>query len=387
MSSDRSVDGGHDDIIYPSAVPFVLVHLACIAAIWSGVTWQAIAICVALYWVRIFAIGAGYHRYFSHRAYSTGRVFAFVLAFLAQTSAQKSVLWWAAKHRHHHLHSDTKQDVHSPRHRGFVYSHVGWIFARQHDAVDLVKVADFARWPELMWLQKYELGPAIALGALCFLVAGWSGLVVGFFWSTVLVYHATFCINSLAHVRGRVRYVTGDDSRNNWLLALFTMGEGWHNNHHACQSSVRQGFRWWEIDPTYAILKALSWLGMVWDLKTPPERLLRNEQGLGARVVNRAAEQLAANFNAERIALAIGSALHGPELVALRQALVRARDRTIDVLTTVQLPHMPNREELLAQAAAMFAKTKSLEQIVDRAYELLLASVGTHLVAAIEHRA
>jgi stearoyl-CoA desaturase (Delta-9 desaturase) len=387
MSSDRSVDGGDDDIIYPSAVPFVLVHLACIAAIWSGVTWQAIAICVALYWVRIFAIGAGYHRYFSHRAYSTGRVFAFVLAFLAQTSAQKSVLWWAAKHRHHHLHSDTKQDVHSPRHRGFVYSHVGWIFARQHDAVDLVKVADFVRCPELMWLQKYELGPAIALGALCFLVAGWSGLVVGFFWSTVLVYHATFCINSLAHVRGRVRYVTGDDSRNNWLLALFTMGEGWHNNHHACQSSVRQGFRWWEIDPTYAILKALSWLGMVWDLKTPPERLLRNEQGLGARVVNRAAEQLAANFNAERIALAIGSALHGPELAALRQALVRARDRTIDVLTTVQLPHMPNREELLAEAAAMFAKTKSLEQIVDRAYELLLASVGTHLVAAIEHRA
>lgn len=387
MSSDRSVDGGHDDIIYPSAVPFVLVHLACIAAIWSGVTWQAVAICVALYWVRIFAIGAGYHRYFSHRAYSTGRVFAFVLAFLAQTSAQKSVLWWAAKHRHHHLHSDTKQDVHSPRHRGFVYSHVGWIFARQHDPVDLVKVADFARWPELMWLQKYELGPAIALGALCFLVAGWSGLVVGFFWSTVLVYHVTFCINSLAHVRGRVRYVTGDDSRNNWLLALFTMGEGWHNNHHACQSSVRQGFRWWEIDPTYAILKALSWLGMVWDLKTPPERLLRNEQGLGARVVNRAAEQLAANFNAERIALAISSALHGPELAALRQALVRARDRTIDVLTTVQLPHMPNREELLAEAAAMFAKTKSLEQIVDRAYELLLASVGTHLVAAIEHRA
>jgi hypothetical protein len=140
----------HDDIIYPSALPFVLVHTACFGAIWSGITWQAVAICATLYWLRIFAIGAGYHRYFSHRSYSTGRVFQFVLALLAQTSAQKSVLWWAAKHRHHHLHSDTGQDVHSPRHKGFLYSHVGWIFARQHDSVDLVKVADLARYPELI---------------------------------------------------------------------------------------------------------------------------------------------------------------------------------------------------------------------------------------------
>jgi stearoyl-CoA desaturase (delta-9 desaturase) len=376
----------HDDILYPSAVPFVLVHLACVAAIWSGVTWQAIAIGVTLYWLRIFAIGAGYHRYFSHRAYSTGRVFQFILAFLSQSTAQKSVLWWAAKHRHHHLHSDTALDVHSPRHKGFVYSHMGWIFARKHDGFDMVKVADLARYPELMWLHKYELLPAIALAILCFLVAGWSGLVVGFFWSTVLVYHATFCINSLAHVHGRKRYVTGDDSRNNWLLALFTMGEGWHNNHHACQSSVRQGFKWWEIDPTYYLLRALSWIGIVWDLKTPPERVLRNEQRLGSRVINRAAEQLAAHFNSERIALAIASAVHGPDLSALRERLIHARDRAAEVLTTVHLPQIPSREEFLAQAKAMFARTGSLDEIVDRAHELLLAAVGTRLAAAIEAR-
>src|SRR5205809_1146087 len=193
-------DGEHDDIIYPSALPFVLVHLTCIGAIWSGITWQAVAIGIGLYWLRIFAIGAGYHRYFSHRAYATS----------------------------------------------------------------LVKIADFAHFPELMWLHRYELVPAVVLAVLCFLVGGWPGLIVGFFWSTVLVYHATFSINSLAHVWGAKRYVTGDDSRNNWLLALFTMGEGWHNNHHACQSSVRQGFRWWEIDVTFYILKALSWLGFVW---------------------------------------------------------------------------------------------------------------------------
>jgi stearoyl-CoA desaturase (delta-9 desaturase) len=365
--------------MYPSAIPFLVVHGGCLAAIWSGVTWPAVVLCVALYWLRMFAIGAGYHRYFSHRAYSTGRIFQFVLAFLAQSSAQKSVLWWAAKHRHHHLHSDTEHDVHSPRQKGFLYSHVGWIFARRHESADLAKVADLARYPELMWLHRYELLPAVILAVLSFLIAGWSGLVVGFLWSTVLVYHATFCINSLAHVHGSKRYVTGDDSRNNWLLALFTMGEGWHNNHHAYQSSARQGFKWWEVDPTYYILKGLSRLGIVWDLKTPPEKVLRNEQRLGSRVIDRAAEQLAARFNPERIAHAVASALHGPELSALQVRLMRARDRTTEVLRSLHLPHVPSRDEVLAEARAMFAKTKSLEDIADRAHELLLASVGARI--------
>jgi stearoyl-CoA desaturase (delta-9 desaturase) len=386
MTPELDADDTHDDIIYPSAIPFVLIHLSCFAAIWTGVTWQALAICVTLYWLRIFAIGAGYHRYFSHRAYSTSRAFQFVLAVLAQSTAQKSVLWWASKHRHHHLHSDTVHDVHSPRHKGFIYSHLGWIFARKHDFPDLEKVADLARFPELVWLYKFELLPAIVLAGLCFLVAGWSGLVVGFLWSTVLVYHATFCINSLAHVRGSTRYVTGDDSRNNWLLAVFTMGEGWHNNHHAFQSSVRQGFRWWEIDPTYYFLRALSWTGLVWNLRTPPEQVLRNEHGLGVAVINRAAEQLAAHFNSERIALAITSALHGPELSALRETLTRAQNRANEVLLTLHLPHIPSREEFLREASAMFARTKSLDEIVDRAYAILLAAVGTRLARPIEPR-
>lgn len=372
--------GDHDDIMYPSAIPFVLVHLACFAAIWSGVTWSAVALCVALYWLRMFAVVAGYHRYFSHRAYATSRVFQFVLAFLAQTSAQKSVLWWAAKHRHHHLHSDTGQDVHSPRHKGFLYSHLGWIFDRKHDVADLSKVADLSRYPELMWLHKFELLPAALLAVVCFMVAGWSGLVVGFFWSTVLVYHGTFSINSLAHVHGSKRYVTGDDSRNNLLLAILAMGEGWHNNHHAYQSSVRQGFRWWEIDMAYYILKALSWLGPVWDLKSPPEQVLRNQQRLGTKVINRAAEQLAAHFNSERIALAITSALNGPALSSLQEKLAQARGRATELLTTLHLPELPSRDEFLSEARAMFARTTSLDDIVDRAHELLLASVGARLV-------
>src|SRR5436190_23910372 len=167
---DARDDEEHGDIVYPSAIPFVLVHLACLAAIWSGITWQAVAICIALYWLRMFAIGAGYHRYFSHRAFSTSRAFQFVLALLSQSTAQKSVLWWASKHRHHHLHSDTEHDVHSPRHTGFLYSHLGWIFHRKHDKADLVKVGDLTRYPELMWLHRYELAPPVVLGFLCFVL-------------------------------------------------------------------------------------------------------------------------------------------------------------------------------------------------------------------------
>ncbi len=224
MPGKTDTSDDHDDIMYPSTVPFILLHVSSIAAFWTGITWQAVAIGVTLYWLRMFAITAGYHRYFSHRAYSTSRLFQFVLAFLAQSTVQKSVLWWAAKHRHHHLHSDTPEDVHSPRHKGFFYSHVGWIFYRQHDLTDLVKVADFSAFPELRWLHRFEQLPAVILAVLCFLIAGWSGLVVGFVWSTVLLFHATFCINSLAHVHGRKRYVTGDDSRNNWLAGVLHHG-------------------------------------------------------------------------------------------------------------------------------------------------------------------
>ncbi|HEV2557603.1 MAG TPA: acyl-CoA desaturase [Microvirga sp.] len=374
----------HDDIVYPSTIPFILAHLACFAAIWTGVTWEAVAIAVAFYWLRMFAIGAGYHRYFSHRAYSTGRVFQFILAFLAQSTAQKSVLWWAAKHRHHHLFSDTEHDVHSPRQSGFLYSHVGWIFAEKHGDTDLVKVADFAKYPEILWLHKYELLPATVLALVAFLIGGWPGLVVGFFWSTVAVYHGTFCINSLAHVHGKKRYVTGDDSRNNWLLAFFTMGEGWHNNHHAYQSSVRQGFRWWELDPTYYILKMLSWVGIVWDLKTPPEAVLKNEQKLGSRVIDRAAEDLAASFNIEGITAKLSVALATtPSLADLKIRIAEAQTRAHEVLAGVPLPHLPTRDEILARASTMFVKTRSLDDIVERAHRMILEAVGARLAVAV----
>jgi stearoyl-CoA desaturase (delta-9 desaturase) len=245
-----------------------------------------------------------------------------------------------------------------------------------------VRVSDLAKFPELVWLDKFELVPAVLMGVACFLVASWTGVVVGFLWSTVLVYHSTFCINSLAHVHGKRRYVTGDYSRNNVFLALFTMGEGWHNNHHACQSSVRQGHRWWEVDATYYVLRALSWIGVVWDLKLPPEAVLRGEQRLGDRVIDRAAAQLAARFNAEPIARAIAAALHGPELTALQERLAHAQHQAHEVLAGLHLPQIPTRDEVVASAKAMLAKTPSLDEIVDRAHDMLLAAVSARLAQA-----
>jgi stearoyl-CoA desaturase (delta-9 desaturase) len=382
VGTDHDHQDDHDDIVYPSAIPFVILHVASFAAIWTGVTLEAALLCVALYWIRIFAIGAGYHRYFSHKSYSAGRVYQFLLACLAQSTAQKSVLWWAAKHRHHHLHSDTELDFHSPKQQGVFYAHVGWIFARQHDGFDDSRIQDLTRFPELRWLHRHERWPAYALAGLCYLLAGWPGLVVGFIWSTVLVYHGTFCINSLAHVSGRKRYVTGDDSRNNWLLAIITMGEGWHNNHHAYQSSVRQGFYWWEFDPTFYILKMLSWTGMIWDLRTPPEALMRNEQRLGKVVIDKAAKQLAASFNCESIAEAVATHLEYPSLSALQQRLLSARERATEVLATTHLPHMPTRAELRARARQMFARTPSLDDIVDLGHNFLLEAVSARLCAS-----
>jgi stearoyl-CoA desaturase (delta-9 desaturase) len=382
-NSEESTDS-HSDIVYPSTIPFLVVHLACFAAIWTGVTIEAVAIGVGLYWLRIFAIGAGYHRYFSHRAYETSRIFQFVLAVIAQTTAQKSVLWWAANHRDHHLHSDTDRDVHSPRHFGFIYSHVGWIFARRQDETNFARVADFAQYPELMWLHRYELAPPLALAVVCFAVAGWPGLIVGFFWSTVAVYHGTFCINSIAHLAGRRRYVTGDDSRNNWLLAIITMGEGWHNNHHAFQSSARQGFRWWEYDPTFYLLKLLERLGLVWNLKLPTAEVLRNQHRLGTRVIRRAASQVAESFNAERIAAAIAAGLGKSGLADLRARLSQAQPFTapfaaMEVFRELSLPHIPSKAEIVGRARLLLANSPSMEDIAAKAHELLLEAIGARL--------
>ena len=205
---------------------------------------------------------------------------------------QKGPLWWAAHHRHHHQYSDEEEDVHSPIRRGFIYSHVGWIFARNNAETRIHLVPDLAKYPELRVLNRFDVLVPILLGTMCFGLGvlletyapalGTNGpqmLIWGFFVSTVLLVNATFTINSLSHIFGKRRFETTDTSKNNWLLALLTMGEGWHNNHHHYATAARQGFYRWEIDITYYGLLALEKLGLIWDLKQVPERILAEGRG------------------------------------------------------------------------------------------------------------
>jgi len=249
----------------------------------------------------MFGITAGLHRYFSHRSFQTTRAFQFLLAWLGQSSAQSGVLWWASKHRSHHRASDTPNDVHSPLRFGFFYAHIGWVYSRHDSKADYSNVSDLTRYPELVWLNRYIHVPFLTLFPVAYWIAGWSGIVVGVLWSTVALYHATFAINSLAHLWGTQRYFTGEGSRNNPVLAFFTLGEGWHNNHHYYSVSARQGFFWWELDPTYWVLRLLSTVGIVWNLREPSQAALRGERPLNRNQVRVAAETLASKMTMDRV--------------------------------------------------------------------------------------
>ena len=271
-----ALDG--EDRLSLKVVPFLLMHVACIGVFFTGVSWSAVILCVALYGIRMWGLTAGYHRYFSHRTFKTSRFFQFVLAWIGASAVQKGPLWWAAHHRRHHKYTDKEGDIHSPVIESFWRSHVGWVITAKYNETDWEAIKDFARYPELRWINTWHVVPGVVLAVLCYLLLGWQGLFWGFFVSTVVLYHGTFSINSLAHMWGSRRYATTDDSRNNFFLALITGGEGWHNNHHHYMASVKQGFFWWEIDFSYYVLKVLSWVRIVRDLRMPPSHLLSSSQ-------------------------------------------------------------------------------------------------------------
>ncbi|MBK6008389.1 fatty acid desaturase [Ramlibacter ginsenosidimutans] len=251
-------------------VPFLAIHAGCLLLPWVGTSRVAVAVCIALYVLRMFAITAFYHRYFSHCAFRAGRPTQFVFALLGASAAQRGPLWWASHHRHHHVHSDQPQDSHSALRHGLAWSHFGWFMARGNFRPRLELVKSFARYPELRFLDRFDALVPLALAVGLYLAGGLQLLVWGFCISTVLVYHATFSINSLAHRIGSRRYATRDASRNNFWLALLTFGEGWHNNHHHYPAAARQGFFWWEIDLTWWGLKLLEKVGIVHDLRPVP---------------------------------------------------------------------------------------------------------------------
>ncbi|MBW2433586.1 MAG: acyl-CoA desaturase [Deltaproteobacteria bacterium] len=267
-------------------LPFVIMHLMCLGVIWVGWSRFAVVTAVVLYFIRMFAITGFYHRYFSHKSFKTNRFWQFCFAVLGNASVQRGPLWWAAHHRHHHRYADTEKDIHSPSRHGFIWSHVGWLTSPANFPTKMQYVKDWARFPELRWINRFDTVVPVLLAVALFvggnLLAihapqlGTNGpqlLIWGFFISSVALFHGTVTINSLDHMFGSRRYDTPDTSRNNALLALITLGEGWHNNHHHYAVSARQGFFWWEIDITYYLLKIFSWLGIVWNLRGLPEDL------------------------------------------------------------------------------------------------------------------
>ena len=381
IETEISRPSHEEDIIHPRVVPFILVHLACLAIFWVDVQPIDWIICGALYVVRMFGITAGFHRYFSHRSFKTSRAFQFFLAFLGQSSAQRGVLWWAAKHRHHHKHSDTEQDIHSPVQHGFWFSHVLWIFSKRGLTIDYTTIKDFQKYPELVWLEKWERLPPFILGVLVWAVAGWSGLVVGFFVSTVILFHGTFTINSLSHVFGKQPYVTGDDSRNNLFLAIITLGEGWHNNHHHFPSATPQGFHWWQIDITYYILKALSIFRIVWDLRLPPAHVVEGKRKLPLVAIEKAAQQLAGSFSIEQIGNTVLKAwAHTPKLEELRDRARIGQSEVENFLKEMKILESSSVANLKDQAQKMFAHIPSLNPIVERANQIIVQAVSVWLV-------
>jgi len=278
----------HENRILMASSPVILMHFALLGLFFVGFSWLALFVFCLTHMVRVFALTAGFHRYFSHRSFKTSRIFQFILAWVGASSAQKGPLWWAANHRYHHQHSDTEEDIHSPAIRNFFWAHIGWVLCNRFSELQKKRIRDFYKYPELRFLEKYHILAPLSLVLALYILGEWLAIVVprletsgwqlvfwGFVLSTVTVYHVTFCVNSLTHIVGKRRFSTRDESRNNFWVALFTFGEGWHNNHHRYSASARQGMYWWEVDITYYILKFLEKCRLIWDLKVYPENIYR----------------------------------------------------------------------------------------------------------------
>jgi stearoyl-CoA desaturase (Delta-9 desaturase) len=294
LDSDFRREGLPDPATLPQKVnwqrtlPFIFLHLGCLAVFWVGISPVSVGAAVVLYLVRMFAITGFYHRYFSHKTFKTSRAAQFAFAVIGNSSMQRGPLWWAATHRHHHKHSDHEEDIHSPVVSGFMWSHIGWLTSMKNFPTAYKSIPDLSKFPELVFLNRYDQTVPFAFGLLMLAIGaaleyGFPalGVTVGqffiwtFFISTTVLLHGTLCINSMAHVWGKKCYETDDDSRNSWLLTLITLGEGWHNNHHRYPHSVRQGFKWWQMDLTYYGLKFLSFTGLIWDLRPVPKAVLQ----------------------------------------------------------------------------------------------------------------
>ena len=369
---------------FSAAFGFALVHLAALGVFWIGFSWTGVALCLGSYYLRMFGVTAGFHRYFSHRTFELNRFWQFLLAFLAETSAQKGVLWWASNHRHHHRYSDMPEDLHSPIQRGFWWSHMGWILASDYHKTEVSRVPDLEKYPELRWLERNQYAPTMLYAIALTATFGWTGLFWGYFLSTVLLWHGTFSINSVMHVFGRRVYSTSDDSRNSMIFALVTMGEGWHNNHHYYPGAAAQGFRWWQIDVSYYLLWIGEKLGIVKKLRRVPERVVA-----AARVgVPAGAGRFDSAFNSIRAtADATSDALH----VKIEQLSVRwesiqssVRHATDHALADLEMRRRHATEKLEKLQTEYAAATKRASDAAEKKMRELAAEIERARLQLVE---
>jgi stearoyl-CoA desaturase (delta-9 desaturase) len=346
---------GKNGTITPKVFSFALLQLSVLLVFTTYFSWTGVAICMISYAIRMFAITGFFHRYFAHRTYSMGRVMQFIAAFIGTTSAQKGPLWWAAHHRHHHKTSDTEEDPHNS-HLGFWHSHMLWFLYRETEGRTHEAIPDMAQYSELRLLDKYWYVPPVMLGVGLFLVGGWHWTVWGMFVSTFFLSNCTYTINSLMHYWGKQTFRTGDQSRNHWLLALITFGEGWHNNHHRYQASTRNGFYWYEYDITYYVLKAMSLVGLVRDLKPVPEKIL--EEGRLNRELRQEARRVGQDYVpvkvVQRDPIPLGKVVAPraldlrAELLSLGQQVDLVRDRLAEEMERLR-GHVADKRDLLNQ--------------------------------------
>jgi stearoyl-CoA desaturase (Delta-9 desaturase) len=371
-----------------SVIGFGLVHLAALGVLFVGFSWTGVFLVIASYYLRMFALTAGFHRYFSHKTYKLNRFWQFAMAFLGQTAAQKGVLWWAAHHRNHHKYADQPPDVHSPVQYGFWWSHMGWILSADSENPDYGYIPDLVKYPELRWLDRNQYFATIIYAVALTLAFGPVGLFYGYFLSTVLLWHGTFSINSIMHVFGKRVFDTTDDSRNSFTFAVITMGEGWHNNHHFYPGSAAQGFRWWQVDFSYYVLFALEKLGIVRDLRRAPkdaeiERAVRSSASRVNDAVSAAGDRMA-----EQIAALTASwnAMRGSVQLAANNALGDLEARRVKLSEQIEELQREYADARARAGGAALRRRQELKGEIE-SYRAQLAATLEQLVSSVPQRA
>ena len=253
-----------------TGVFLVISHAAAIAALffWS---WTAIACAVILYWIAgSLGIGMGFHRLLTHRGYHVPKIVEYFLVTCGTLALEGGPIQWVTTHRIHHAHTDKHGDPHTPRDGGW-WAHIGWILrgtAQDHTQATLEHYApDVVKNRYYVWLNKFYYVPQIVLAILLLAFGGWGVMLWGVFLRVTVGLHSTWLVNSATHLWGRRRFVTSEDSRNSWWVALLTFGEGWHNNHHAFPTSAQHGLKWYEIDVNWWGIKVLQLLRVARGIK------------------------------------------------------------------------------------------------------------------------